>query len=824
MILEAFYTRVVFVHAKAVIACIVLLSVFMGYMATSLRVDASAETLLLEDDKDLAYTRLVSKRYRTPDFLIITFTPNGDLLGNDALETIERLSTLLENINGVSGVMSIRNVPLLQSPPKPVKALLEKIPTIGEGSADLTMARREFLSNPLYTSNLVSPDFKTTALQVSLEYDQHYFDLLDRLNALRSDPAASKQALEQAQRVFRSYKDTMRADRHRLIAELRGVIAANSGSGELFLGGVDMIADDMITYVKRDLSTFGVAVLLLLVAVLWVVFRQKRWVILPVVIAASSITVTTGLLSMLGFEVTVISSNFIALQLIITISVIIHLIVRYRELEVKEQTWSQEKLVLESVLSMSTPTFFAIITTVAGFASLMLSGIKPVTALGWMMSIGITISLLITYLLFPAINILLKPVRPDLVFDREFSLTKQLAHFTHKHGTLILILSGILVVFAASGASRLIVENSFINYFKQSTEIYQGMSVIDRQLGGTTPLSITIDMPPLPKRTPAPVAEQNGFDEFDEFEAELTAEADEAQYWFTDARMETVRNVHAWLEQVPHVGKVLSLGTLLEVGQTLNKGKALDNFDLALLYNELPENFARMILKPYVSIQDNQVRFSLRIIDSDPALRRNALLQELERGLVETLGIPAEHVHISGIMVLYNNMLQSLFESQIATLGVMIGLLFGMFLLIFRSLRVALVAMVANVIPVSVIFGFMGYAAIPLDMMSITIAAISIGIAVDDTIHYLHRFKKELAIDGDYLAAMYRSHASIGYAMSYTSAAIMIGFLILTLSVFIPTIYFGLLTVLAMLMAIIADLLLLPKLILLFKPFGTLRR
>lgn len=822
--LEAFYTRFVFPHAKALIAFIALLTVFMGFMAATLRVDASAETLLLENDKDLAYTRLVAKRYRTPDFLIITFSPNGDLLGPGALETIERLSGALEELDGVSGVMSILNVPLLQSPPKPVKELLENIPTIGDGTADLAMAREEFLNNPLYASNLVSPDFKTTALQISLDYDQHYFDLLDRLNALRSEQNRSEQALNQAETEFRAYRDAMREHHHRLIAEVREVLAANSGSGELFLGGVDMIADDMITYVKRDLSTFGVAVLLLLVAVLWTVFRQKRWVILPLVIAASSISVTIGLLGLLGFEVTVISSNFIALQLIITISIIIHLIVRYRELEVREQTWPQEKLVLESVLSMSAPTFFAIVTTIAGFASLMLSGIKPVMALGWMMSIGISISLVITYLLFPAINILLKPVRPDLVFDREFSLTKHLARYTEKHGNVILVASGIMVAFAVTGASKLIVENSFIDYFKQSTEIYQGMSVIDRQLGGTTPLSITIDMPSLPKKTPDPSARESGFDEFDEFEAELAAEANEAQYWFTDERMETVRSVQAWLEQVPHVGKVLSLGTLLEVGRTLNEGKELNNFDLALLYNELPETFADMILKPYVSIEHDQVRFALRIIDSDPTLRRNAMLQELERGLVETLGIPAEHVHVSGIMVLYNNMLQSLFDSQIATLGVMVALLFCMFWLIFRSLRVALVAIVANLIPVGVIFGFMGYAAIPLDMMSITIAAISIGIAVDDTIHYLHRFKKELAVDGDYPAAMHRSHASIGYAMSYTSAAIMVGFLILVLSVFIPTITFGLLTVLAMFMAIIADLLLLPKLILLFKPFGNLRR
>ena len=824
--LQRFYTGFVLKYPRLVIALVLLATALLATQALRLRVDASAETLLLENDKDLAYTRLVSRRYRSPDFLVVTYTPKDDLLSEKTIESIRALSDALEKVEGVASVTSILNVPLLQSPPKPVKELLEKIPSVGAGDANLTLAAKEFRKNPLYVSNLVSRDLKTTALQVNLSYDGRYYELLDALNLLRaadangSITAPQREKMAKLEADFKTYRDTVREKNHRRILAIREVLRAHRGDAELFLGGVDMIADDMITFVKRDLRTYGTVVLLLLILVLWTVFRQLRWVAVPVLVSVVSIVATVGILGATGWEVTVISSNFISLQLIITISIVIHLIVRYRELALERPDESQYMLVLESTLSMSRPTFFAIVTTIAGFASLMLSGIKPVIALGWMMSIGITVSMIVTYLLFPAVNVLLERTQPETVFEKRFSVTRVLADFTERHGTAILAGAAAVLVFSLTGASRLVVENSFINYFKPSTEIYRGMAVIDRQLGGTTPLDITVDLPAQTADEAASPAEEDADDEFDEFEEEFEAEASQAQYWFNDERMDVVRRVHEWLQTVPHVGKVLSLGTMLEVGRTLNDGKDLDNFQLALLYNELPEDFARIILKPFVDIEHDQVRFALRIVDSDPDLRRAALLKQLHDGLVNDLGIPEEHLHISGIMVLYNNMLQSLYDSQIATLGVMVLLLFGMFWLLFRSLRVALVAIVANVVPIGVIFGFMGWAGIPLDMMTITIAAISIGIAVDDTIHYLYRFREEFARDHDYLAAMHRSHESIGYAMTYTSATIIIGFLILVLSVFIPTIYFGLLTVLAMFMAIVADLLLLPKLILMFRPFG----
>ncbi len=273
------------------------------------------------------------------------------------------------------------------------------------------------------------------------------------------------------------------------------------------------------------------------------------------------------------------------------------------------------------------------------------------------------------------------------------------------------------------------------------------------------------------------------------------------------------------MESLKEVGNVESFGTLLEVAKKLNNGKDLDTFELAVLYNEMPKKFRNIILNPFINIENNQIRFSMRIIDSNPNLRRNELIHKIQNDIPKVLEDKNTKFRLSNLMVLYNNMLQSLFESQIVTLGVVIFILFLMFIILFKSVKISLIAIITNMIPVGIIFAVMGFAKIPLDVMTITIASISIGIGVDDTIHYIIRFKEEYEKDKNYIKAMQRSHDSIGYAMYYTSITIMLGFSILVFSNFIPTIYFGLLTVLVMFTALMSALLLLPKLLIKYKAF-----
>jgi hypothetical protein len=580
----------------------------------------------------------------------------------------------------------------------------------------------------------------------------------------------------------------------------------------------------MISFIKRDLETFGVGIFLFLIITLWVIFRRLRWVLLPMLCCVLSALAMIGILGFFGWEVTVISSNFISLQLIIAMAVTMHLVVRYRELRQKNPEATQQELVLGTVRSKFVPCLYASLTTIAGFGSLLFCNILPVITFGWMMTAGICLSLVLTFLLFPAVLVLMGKGPGEKTTTGKAAAVRLLGAFTERNGTLIIVLSAVLLILSGIGISKLRVENSFIDYFKKSTEIYKGMRVIDQHLGGTTPLDVIIDLAP---ERPGPKAadtvtdggagaKEDIFNEFSEFESPQ----DEKKYWLTSEKASLALQVTHYLEGLKATGKVLSLGTLIELAQQINGGKPLDNFQLALLYNEMPEKYKRLLLMPYVSVDHNELRFSIRVKDSEKSLRRNDFLKQIQNNIVNRFGLKKDQVHLTGMLVLYNNMLQSLFRSQILTLGIVLVALSLMFLILFRSLTIALIAIFPNVLSIAVVLGVMGWLHIPLDMMTITIAAISVGIAVDDTIHYIHRFKEEFQVDGNYLRVFRRCHDSIGHAMYYTSVTIIIGFAILVLSEFIPSIYFGLLTGLAMLIALVVALTLLPQLLMLVKPFG----
>lgn len=819
--IKSFYDRYILRHPLKILFVLLMGISFLAYYATKLQIDASSETLLLDDDKDLKFFREVHQRYYSPDFLLVTFKPKEDLLSKKSLDTIKSISEEFKKLERVDSVTTILNVPLLQSPVQELTKLLDGVRTIENSTIDKTLVKKEFLESELYKNSLVSPDFKTTSIVVNLKNDKKYFEILNSRNELltkKREHTATKDELEKLKTVskeFKIYRDSQREKDHQNILEVREIIKKYQNDAQLFLGGVTMIADDIINFIKNDLVIYGTTLILLLIFILWVIFRQLIWIVLPVVICTLSVIATAGMLGLFDWEVTVISSNFISLQLIITLSIVLHLIVRYRELSATFRHATQYKLLINTMLSKLNPSFFAIITTIAGFGSLVLSGIEPVKNLGWMMSTGIAISLVISFIVFPAILIMMNRVNNTRNSKSEPNFMPILSNLVEKRGNAILVIFAVLVIFSITGTTKLIVENSFINYFKKSTEIYKGMEVIDNQLGGTTPLDVILTF----KKEPKPLKSKAKDDEFSEFEDEFAQNENDEKYWFTQDKMKTITKVHDYLDSLPEIGKVSSLSTLLKTGKTLNEGKDLDGITLALLYEKLPQNYKDMILSPYVNIEHNQARINTRIIDSNPDLRRNELIDKLNKELPNVIDNASVEFRLSNLMIMYNNLLQSLFDSQIKTLGFVVIILFFMFLILFRSLLIAFIAMISNVVPISIVFGIMGWLNIPLDIMTITIAAISIGIGVDDTIHYIHRFHEEFKKDHNYLNAMRRSHSTIGYAMVYTSLAIIVGFSILVLSNLIPTIYFGLLTVIVMITVLAADLLLLPKLIMIFKPY-----
>jgi len=830
--LKNFYARIVLQYPLLVLVFVLLSVALIGSQALKIKIDASAETLLLKDDKDLAFTRKINKNYYNPDFLLVTYSPKqGQLLDTAVLRNIEQLATEIEQLELVESVTSLLNVPLLQAPDQPIAELLKNVPTLKTTNLDNNQVKNELLSSPIYQQNLVSDDFNTTAIQIFYERDQVYFDLINQRNQLLKQKndfgltPASQETLARIELEFANHRDIFRQKNHQTINQIRTILTNHQEKAVVFLGGVNMVADDMISFIRDDLKIYGSTLIGLLIVILYVVFRQMRYVVIPILISALSIVVTAGLLGYFGWEVTVISSNFISIQLIMTMSLAIHLCVRYRELLNLKKNFSHKEIVVEATQSMFVPCFFVVITTITGFGSLAISNILPVMNFGWMMSVGVAISFVIAFLVFPATMGLLKKQPVYFGFEKHVKLTKQLGSIAAKYRVSIILSSVALLLFNVTGASQLIVENSFINYFKSDSEIHQGMKVIDTSLGGTTPLDIVIefaegeknDMKSTVNEVSNSEPESDAF--FDEFEDEFETQEDDPAYWFTEFKMRRLEAVHDYLNSLEHTGKVLSFASILKLGRSIKDGESFDNLELALLYAKMPKEFRDLTINPYLDLEHNQVRFSTRMIDSNKNLRRDALLKKIRRELPVVADLEVESVQLAGMMLLYNNMLQTLFNSQIKTLGLVVLVLSIMFLILFKSFKIALIAILTNIISVSSVFGLMGWVGIPLDMMTITIAAIAMGIAVDDTVHYIHRYKKEITQKRNYLMAIHLSHNSIGYAIFYTSMTIVIGFSLLMLSNFVPTIYFSLLTVIAMIMALIANLLLLPVLIAWIKPF-----
>lgn len=836
------YRAVVLGHPRTVGALLLLLFGLAAWWIPSFQLDASADSLVLEHDEDLLYARRMTERYGSDEFVFVTFTPQGDLLAQESLDELRRLRDELDSLERVDSVTSLLDVPLLRNPPVPLSEVTGNLKELDDPDIDIELAREELATSPLYSELIVSEDLRTTAMQVTFATDAEHAKLAGRrrgLIAKRVEEGLSAKEtaeLEQLEPRYLASKDRQRDLLHEDITAIRGILERHRAESDatLYLGGVPMIADDIVTFIRTDLTVFGLGMVLLLIATLGVLFRRPLWVVLPMVCCACSAITMIGLLGFIGWEVTVVSSNFISLQLIFTMSLTIHLIVRYREVLRLRPDDDQVALVEDTVRHTFVPCLYASLTTIAGFSSLILCDILPVMNFGWMMTMGVSVSLAVVFLLFPAALMLV--AKPAAEGEKDFGLwfTRGLGKFTEHRGTAVLGLSGLVALLTFTGASQLRVENSFIDYFRESTEIYQGMEFIDRELGGTTPLDVTLEFAsdePEPVELSADESvdedfaefddEFSEFDDFDEFgDAAADREDERAKYWFTTTKLGRVERVHDYLDALSATGKVSSLATLSKLGRDINGGEPLDDFLLAILFQKMPEDFKEQLIEPFVSIEDDQARINVRIVDSMEGLRRDALLTQIREDLRDELGLQEDEYRLTGLMVLYNNMLQSLFDSQIKTIGYTVLALMVMFVILFRSLRIALIAIFPSLLSSLTVLGVMGLGGIPLDVMTITIVAISVGIAVDDTIHYLHRFKREFAEDANYVRTMHRCHGSIGSAMYYTTITITIGFSILAISNFIPSMVFGLMTALAMMMALVSALSLLPKLIVTFRPFG----
>ena len=821
------YDTLVLHKPKLVLVVLLSILVFFGYHTKDFKLDASADSLLLEDDVDLKVFRKIHQRYPSRDLLVVTYTPDKDLFSDQALESLKQLREELKKVTSVETVFTILDAPLFKSSDVPITEMIDDVPSLEKPGVDRDKAKDELLNNPIYRELIVSADGRTTALLLGLVKDQQYNNLLQSRNELRAKKRNAGLSVKETQtleRIIIEYDQAHEAlseQRHLDVARIRDIIKPYRQHGVLYLGGVPMITDDMITFVRNDLIIFGGGVLVFLIIVLTAIFRELRWIVLPLLSCFYTGLIMVGVLGLIGWKVTVISSNFLALMLIITISMNIHLIVRYRQLNRDHPGDDQLALVRTTMHKMVKPCLYTALTTIMGFSSLVVSEIKPVIDFGWMMSASLAVTFVTSFLLFPTLLMVMGKTGSKPTFDSDrFLLPAYLARLTETQGNKILVLALVLTIVSVAGITRLRVENSFINYFSDDTEIYQGLKLIDEKLGGTTPLEILIKFKDDSGNLLKPEDLEGLTEEEIQMEREYAAAlANSPEYWFTPTKVKHIKEVHDYLDGLPEIGKVLSLASTVRVAEDY-AGKELDGMELAILYTKIPPKIRKSLIDPYVSIDDNEARILARVLDSKPDLRRKELLETVRRDLAKKLGFEEQDVTVSGLLVLYNNMLQSLFKSQIKTIGVVMLGIAIMFLVLFRSITLSIIGILPNLLGAGVVLGVMGGAGIPMDMMTITIAAITIGIAVDNGIHYIYRFREEYALTHNYVETLHVCHSNIGKAVFYTTMTIIFGFSILMFSNFIPTIYFGLLTAAAMFIALLAALTVLPKLILLWKPFG----
>ncbi|HIG44042.1 MAG: MMPL family transporter [bacterium] len=801
---------------RLILTAIFCLSAVAAWQLQNFTFDASADTLVVQGDPKLAKYLEMTEYFGGDEFLAVTYSRKDglDLFSDQSLSELLVLQTQLDSLAGVKSIFSILDAPLIKSPPISLETMSTSYKTLrspGTGTdngvdntVDRTLARKELTTSPLFNNFLISSDGDSSVIRIDLERDLELEQLYKQRDKARADLVTGGLSQDEfvliEARLMNVRRDYVKR-REDLISQVRLSLEQYNPRVDVFISGVPMVAADMIRYVKSDLMLFGSLVFSCIILLLYYFFRRIRWVVLPVLISSISILFTMGALGFMHKSVTVVSSNFISLLAIICISFSIHLIVRYRELLSTQPGIHHDELIMQTMQSKFTPCLYTALTTLLAFGSMFGSRIVPVEDFGWMMCLGIIVSFFVTYAVFPAVLLTLGKAPLSKTVSKPVELTILLSRFARQEPGKVLFFSFLLFIVSVYGLTLVSFENRFIDYFDEDTDIYKGMAYIDKHLGGTLPFDVYLRFEPF----------EYSNDEEDDFFEET--ESYPERYWYTTDRIKTIARLHDQVQQQASVGKVISLSTLEKISREFTGGEPLNSIELAYLMGELPDSVRNQLVVPYAIPELGITRISARIRETGQILSKDLMIKNIEEFAHDTLNLKPEDVVVTGMMVLFNDMLKQLAESQLRTLVYVVLATFLMFSLLLRSILLATIALIPNLIAAAAVIAFMGYAGIPMDMMTITIASISIGIGVDDAIHYLHRFRKEMALDQDIAASVERAHLTIGRAMYFTSMIIIVGFSVLAFSNFMPTVYFGTLTALAMLLALLANLTILPSLL-----------
>ncbi|MDA8541946.1 MMPL family transporter [Gammaproteobacteria bacterium] len=815
------YSNFVITKPLIILAWVFLIIFLASQGISNFKLDASSDALVLEGDLALKKYRENEEEFGDSSFLIVTYEPNNELFTKEALSTLEEIEQKLSNIDGVDSVLSLLDAPIFFQPKVSLTEVSDNLKDLTTEGIDLKLAKDEIINNPIYKDLIISADGSITAMQVVLRGNDEYdllvnkrYEILDTLST--KEPITKEVRLSLVKELqlinqrISSLNDNESKFNSNLVQEIRNILGFYKNEATLYLGGPAMITSDMMDYIKSDLVVFGSAVALVFAVMLYLFFGNIWFVILPILNAFFTTFVTAGFLGFMDWKISVVSSNFIALLLILTISLTVHVLVKINEL--KKESTDYKNSLIDSVNQMFLPCFFAAITTAVAFLSLLLGDLKPVIEFGKMMAFGISIAFIFTFSFLPsAISLIKESQSRDYLSLHK--ITNKILSIAKNNSVSIYLVFASTFCILIFGTTKLVVENRFIDYFDEETEIHQGMLEIDKNLGGTATLDIIIKEPF--EEMSEDLIEDDFFDDglFDDDDSNASG------YWWNVYSLAELEDIHDYLESLPEIGKVLSVSSGIKLARMINDGKDLNDLELALLRSVLPEDIRETLLYSYINSDDSIVRISTRVNESAENLNRKDLLEKINYDLKTRFNLPEERFEMTGLAVLYNNMLQSLFQSQIGSLTLVFSVIALMLLLIFKSFKIMAIGLIPNIFVASSVVGILGLLRIPLDIMTITVAAISVGMAVDNTIHYIYRYKKEMKATQSVEQALLNAHTTTGRAIFYTAATIATGFSILSLSNFFPTQLFGIFTALAMLVAFMSSLSLLPNLLVKFKVF-----
>jgi predicted RND superfamily exporter protein len=849
-----------------VLAFAVLAGAF-GWFVPKVTIDASTNLLLDDRDPDLIYYSKSRNLWPRDDEFAIVCCRRADWFTPESIEILRGVSDALKDERKVPharSVVSLLDIPLLRN-----GGTVFAPPTVDSKDVDLAKVKDELTHHAVAKGTLISEDGRDAVLLVYLDQPPGYEAIeRERQDALDRGDDAKVAELDPGYELARA---ELRARRRALVEGVRAVARewTPKMDGPIRLSGLPFINLSLIEFVTNDVNVFGVLSFSLFAAAFAAIYRRFRWTFFPIVTCLLPVVLVLGAMAALGWKLTVITANLPLLLFVLMLPFTVYFIERYRERRAKDPREPHTATTAGAAGDVWVPCLYSCTTIMAGFASLLTSGVKPVWWFGLMMTIGLAAGLACVFLFLPAATTPLAAVE-----DPKARKDPQPASFMRvlERGVLgaPALLAGVGVALYVSGAlacTQLTVENKFIDYFwpdgnplmqafrddANAGETYRGLEHIDQHMGGTTPLDIVL------------TSKKPGF-------------------FVTPEGLAAIRAASEFVTSMDNAGEVGSVTSLASLLDEVHKPDSLlaKIPDRGVVGMGMSSPKLKPLILDVVTPDQTTARVLVRFRETSPTLHRKQFLDALRADLAKRPELAELSPRVTGVFLLYSNMLESLlaahketFWTVILAISLMLMTLFGFrrpivqvpvavtlsVILFFiptvardvvgiaaaaaailsliaaltlrlderlaagghrraaafvHTLAVSVVVHVPEILPAVVVLGVMGVAGIPLDLITVTIAAISMGVGIDAAIQYTVRYRLELAATGgDRRAAVTRSHATIGRSIWIATSIMVAGFAVMAFSDFVPTVYFGLFNALAMVIGQFAALTALPSLFLL---------